>query len=41
MVEDLGKIFLKVFHRALGLTLFSAMTVDECVLTVPVENYSD
>ena len=28
MVEDLCRIFLKVFHRALGIPLFSAMTVE-------------
>ena len=28
MVEDLCRIFLKVFHRALGPPLFSAMTVE-------------
>ena len=28
IVEDLCKIFLKVFHRALGFPLFSAITVE-------------
>ena len=31
MTEILCKIFLKVFHRALGLPLFSAMTVHKCL----------
>ena len=31
MAEVLCKIFLKVFHRALGLPLFSAMTVEQCL----------
>ena len=32
MVQDLCKISLKVFHRALGLPLFSAMTEEWCLL---------
>ena len=31
MVEDLCRNLLKVFHRALGLPLFSAMTVELCL----------
>ena len=31
MIEDLCRILLKVFHRALGLPLLSAITVEWCL----------